>query len=64
MSDIRSGTNEKVAGPAKVLLGLSGRSRKTVLLYLWMHCCMLKTFCSNFRTAKLSEEVVLIFLSR
>ena len=26
MSDIRSGTNEKVAGPAKVLPGLSGRS--------------------------------------
>ena len=26
MSDIQSGTNEKVAGPAKVLSGLSGRS--------------------------------------
>ena len=26
MSDIRSGTNEKVAGPAKVLSGLSGSS--------------------------------------
>ena len=26
MSDIRSGTNVKVAGPAKVLTGLSGTS--------------------------------------
>ena len=26
ISDIQSGTNEKVAGPAKVLPGLSGRS--------------------------------------